>query len=150
MSDVFVRQLDILMEKSEADSAEAVVAQLQDRIDELKEQIATLQRDNAALAKTIFDGSGCKPDHQGPIDGYCFLGLNFTPEQYEKIAQPIINHGALGSLEFCTEEAIVSLIESAGSYDHRLFVKAKQFIEEVLGRPLNPTEETLSDGIKES
>lgn len=148
MSERMVRQMDDLMEQQYRD--EDLVNRLQNSIDELKEQIATLQRDNAALAKTIFDGSGCTPDHRGPIDGYCFLGLNFTPEQWDKIAPPIINHGALGSLEFCTEEAIVSLIESAGSYDHRLFVKAKQFIEEVLGRTLDTTEETRSAGIEKS
>lgn len=52
-------------------------------------------------------------DHRGPLVGYCFMGLNFTPEQFDRINVAIVDHMAGKSLEFGVEEAIVELIEKA-------------------------------------
>jgi hypothetical protein len=130
MSEHMVRQMDDLMEQQYQD--DDLVNRLQDRIDELKEQVATLQRDNAALAKTIFDGSGCTPDHIGPIEGYCFMGLNFTPEQFSKVSVAILDRQRGKSADFFAEEVIVEIIEEA------------------IGRPLETAEDARSAGIEES
>lgn len=52
-----------------------------------------------------------KDDHRGPIDGRCFLGLNFSEEQFQKINVAIVDHMRDKSGEFAVEDAIFELIE---------------------------------------
>lgn len=49
-------------------------------------------------------------DHIGPIDGYCFMSLNFTPEQYAKVNDIIVRQLIGKDLDYGVEGAIVDLI----------------------------------------
>lgn len=53
-----------------------------------------------------------KADHRGPIDGRCFLGLNFTEEQFAKINVAIVDHMRGQAGEFAVEDAVFELIEN--------------------------------------
>ena len=50
-----------------------------------------------------------KLNHHGPLDGYCFLGCNFTPEQFDSINVAIVDHMAGKPGEFAVEGAIVEV-----------------------------------------
>lgn len=52
--------------------------------------------------------------HRVPLDGYCFMGLNFTPEQFSAINCVIVDHMADKSIEFGVEEALVEIINKVG------------------------------------
>lgn len=51
-----------------------------------------------------------KDDHIGPIEGRCFMGLNFSEEDFAQISPAIVKAMAGKSTEFGTEEAIVHII----------------------------------------
>ena len=67
-------------------------------------------RMNVEISATIKDAS-MKDDHRGPVDGRCFLGLNFSEEQFSKINPSIVDHMHDKSGEFAVEDAIFELIE---------------------------------------
>lgn len=59
-------------------------------------------------------------DHIGPLDGYCFMSLNFTPEQYAKINDIIASQLIGKDLDYGVEGAIVDLITASGPQPPKL------------------------------
>lgn len=49
-------------------------------------------------------------NHHGPVEGRCFMGLNFSPEDFDSIQDTIVEAMVGKSRNYATEEAIAELI----------------------------------------
>jgi hypothetical protein len=59
-------------------------------------------------------------DHHGPLEGMCFLGLNFTHEQFNEISSAIVNRMD-PKCEHGVEGAIVKVFAEVRRLRERIF-----------------------------